>query len=384
MPLTKDLITSIEHELQRSGPAGALAKIAALLLEQGKYHELFEVRKMQSRQQLGLPLVPFPDDPEPSPELRDALDDALLEVCREVGSLFLKSGKIQEGWMYFRPVGATNEVKELLAAIDVTDENSDQMVGVLLSEGVDPVRGFQIVLDRYGTCNAITTFEAEMPRRAPAIQRAAAKLLAQHLYSELVGNLKHDLARRDLPSPDDATVGAIVNAYPQLLEEHAYHIDTTHLASVVRFAKLLNEESDLRRALELCEYGCRLSDQYQFPGDQPFAKTYDDHRRFFKVLLGEDVEEGLAFFREKAEATDPYTQGTMAPEVLIDLLSRIGRPREAFDASLHWLAGRNTLGVAPSLVELAEQMQDYGPLLKYCEQQDDLLGYATAKLLSQR
>ena len=146
MSLTRELIESIEQALQQGGPVDTLELVAAQLLEQQKFHELFEVRKMQARSRLDLPLVPFPDDEEPAQERRDALDDALLDVCREIGTLFLRSGRIQEGWMYFRPVGATDEVRGLLAQIEVTDDNSDQLVGVLLSEGVDPVRGFEIVL----------------------------------------------------------------------------------------------------------------------------------------------------------------------------------------------------------------------------------------------
>ena len=34
--------------------------------------------------------------------------------------------------------------------------NIDELVEVLLQEGVDVERGFQIVLDSYGTCNSIT------------------------------------------------------------------------------------------------------------------------------------------------------------------------------------------------------------------------------------
>lgn len=384
MSLTIEQVESIERSLEQGGPDATLALVGEQLLEQQKYHELFEVRKMQTRHAHGLPLVPFPEDPEPSREVRDALDDAFLDVCREVGKLFLQAGKIQEGWMYYRPIGATKEVRDLLARIDVNEENSDQLVGVLLSEGVDPIRGFEIVLERYGTCNAITTFEGELPRRSPTVQRAATRLLVQHLYQELLSNLRHDLTRRGLKEPAEPTVGTIVKKFPELFEEHAYHIDTTHLASVVRFAKVLNEAADLRMVIELCEYGLGLSEQYQFPGDEPFPNTFEDHRRFCQVLLGEQVEAGLDFFRRKAEAIDPYTQGTMAAEVLVDLLARVGHPEEAFQASLRWLAGRNTVGVAPSLVELAEQMRDFEPLLRYCKEQDDVLGYTTAKLLEQR
>ena len=56
-----------------------------------------------------------------------------------------------------------------------------------------------------------------------------------------------------------------------LFDDGNYHIDVSHLAAVVRFARFLPPESaGLPVVLELCEYGKRLSPQFQFPADPPF------------------------------------------------------------------------------------------------------------------
>lgn len=415
MPLAPEQVESLKESLAKGGKSELLDSLAKRLREEGKYHELFEVLKMLSRQRLGLPIVHFPDEEIEDPQLREKLEDALFEVCREVGTLFMKSGQIQESWVYLRPVGDTKLVQEMLKDVEVTDENVDTLIGILLSEGVDPKRGFEIVLERYGTCNAITTFDSEMPRRSIADQQAAASLLVRHLYAELKDNLAHDIARRSQAdvegageqAPGDESTGSesddendgaespevtalkeqsiseLLSDRSFLLDDHTYHIDTTHLASVVRFAKLLNDEGDLQLALELTHYGKGLSDQYQYEGDEPFTDVYPDHERFFNVLLDNDVEGGLEFFRAKAEQVDAYTQGTMSAEVYVDLLCRTGRHEEALAASIEHLKGRPTMGIAPSLLEICRQANRYESLLDYCQSQDDLLGYGTGLILAE-
>ena len=79
---------------------------------------------------------------------------------------------------------------------------------------------------------------------------------------------------------------------PALLEDREwlflnnnYHLDTTHLAATVRFARALDAAEPLRLALELTEYGRRLSAQFQYPGDPPFTNVYPSHAIFFRALL---------------------------------------------------------------------------------------------------
>ena len=52
----------LQATLASNGATAALDQAAALLRQQKKYHELFEVLKMRLRRALGLPLLPM-DDP---------------------------------------------------------------------------------------------------------------------------------------------------------------------------------------------------------------------------------------------------------------------------------------------------------------------------------
>ena len=84
-----------------------------------------------------------------------------------------------------------------------------------------------------------------------------------------------------------------------------YYVDTSHLVSILGFSLELTDPATLRLAVELCEYGKKLSPMFHYRGDPPFEDIYADHGIFLKTLLGEDVETGIAHFRRKVEATDP-------------------------------------------------------------------------------
>src|SRR5439155_442893 len=74
-----------------------------------------------------------------------------------------------------------------------------------------------------------------------------------------------------------------------LFNDDSYHIDVSHLNSVVRFARFLDAGCpELDLALQLAQYGSRLAQQYQYAGNPPFDDFYPAHIRYFKVLL--DIE----------------------------------------------------------------------------------------------
>ena len=168
-----------------------------------------------------------------------------------------------------------------------------------------------------------------------------------------------------------------------LFAEGSYHIDTTHLASAVRFARMLEDEQQLRLALDLTEYGRRLSSQFQYEGEEPFPDHYPSHALYLQALLGENVDQAVDYFRQRAESLDVDEHGTVSIEVYIDLLARLGRFGEAIDATLSLLPrDRQTMGLAPSLLELSQRAGNFDRAIEHYQQQDNLLGYATCLLVS--
>lgn len=375
---------ALRAELNRGGAAAALAQLVQSLREQKQYHELFEALKMKMRQQLQLPLFPGMTAGDLTEEQQLTLEKGLLEACQEVGKHLVAAGKVREGWMYLRPVGDKKMAAELFAQVEADEENTEELIEVCLHEGVDVARGYQLLLDQYGVCNAITTFDTSITRLPKADQQAAAKLLLHRLHTDLINNVIYDISRQEGNPPAEKTLAALVADRDWLLQDGQYHIDTTHLSSTVRIARLLNDPADLRLAIDLTAYGRRLHTQFQHSGDEPFAEVYPSHALYFQALLNENREEALTYFRKKADELDPLHHGTIPAELYIDLLARIGKPNDAIAEALRLLpAGTQTAGIAPSLYELSQQAGDFSRLIASAEERHDLLSFA-AGLISQQ
>src|SRR6185436_17719578 len=98
-----------------------------------------------------------------------------------------------------------------------------------------------------------------------------AALLVQTLHRELLANLKAEVARQEGSQPKEATIEQLIAERDWLFLEDAYHIDTSHLHSVVRFARVIQDPAALRLAADLTEYGRRLAASYQFQTEEPFG-----------------------------------------------------------------------------------------------------------------
>lgn len=377
LTMAQETFDAFETELARQGVGPALDLLVERLKSEKRYHDLFDVLLMRSRHGLGLPAVmstPLDDLEEP---LRSKVEEAYLAACREVGRLLLADGHLREAWMYLRPAGDKGPMAEALAKLQPSEENLQDVIEIALHEGVAPVLGFELVLNHYGVCNSITTFEGAITGRPKSDQQAAASLLLKRLHADLLANLRADIARQEGREPPQGTIAELVKDRDWLFADNNYHIDTTHLAATVRFARLLEDAESLALACDLTEYGRRLSSQFQFAGDEPFVDVYVAHGLFFAAQLGRQVEEALAHFRSRAAEVSVEEQGTAAAETLVVLLVRLGRFDEASRALVELIPSRvRTTGFAPSLLELARMGRSYERLLGACRERGDLVGFA--------
>jgi hypothetical protein len=342
-------------------------------------HELFEALKMRTRLRLGLPVLADEGGPARPDDIERQLENGLLDACREVGAMLLRSGRIREGWVYFRPTGDNRAAAELIRGLEVTDENADEIIQVCLNEGVDVEYGYGLLLSRNGTCNSITSFDQALANRHYRDQRAAAKLLLDHVYGELVAALRFDIQRREGSEPSESTVEGLMRNRKDLLEGGAYHLDTTHLAATIRIARVLESKEDIARLLELVEYGRKLNSQYQYPGDEPFAEFYPAYGLFYGALMGRGVDQAISYFQRKARSLDVHQHGTAPVEVYVDLLDRLGRHGEALSAAVEMIpADVPATRVAPLLLELSEKAKDPEPLKAFARRRGDMLIYAAA------
>jgi hypothetical protein len=376
----------LQAALDSGGTTALLDRLVAELRVQGKYHELFDALLLQARHRLGLPVIitaPLEDLPEP---VRTQVEDSYLAACREVGGLLLGAGNLRAAWMYLRPVGDKQLVAAALAKIEPDEDNLEDIIEIALHEGMAPGLGYQLVLEHHGTCDAISTFEAALSGRPRGDQQIAAALLVQHLYRELVASLREDIRRHEGTDTSETSLVALLADRDWLFSNNNYHIDTTHLAATVRFARVVDDPQVLRLAIELTEYGRQLSRQFQYSGEEPFVDLYATHALFFRALLGEgeEVESALQFFRDRAAAVKVEESGTLAAETYISLLARLGRFSAAVDAAAELLPSKvRGGGLAPSLLELSQQAGSYDRLLETARAKDDLVSYC-AGLLARR
>jgi len=399
-----------------AGPDAMLDALAKSLTERRQWHALFDARIMQARVAVGLSPVGGPGDVPAT--VRDRFDERSLAACREVGWPLLREGQVAAAWMYLRATGDPAEMSRQLEALAATIDGSaddeaerrrQEILGVALWEGADPALGISLMLRTQGTCNAITAYEQAVSRLAAARQRPAAGVLVAHLHAEVATHLADELGHRGLSVPaaaegsdssgNSATGGNPAAArnpaaasIPTLLEaiggDCSLHVDVSHLQSVLRIARICEDEPTIRRAWELACYACRLPADVVYPGEPPFENVGEASRHFFGGQLGIDAEAAVRYFRTAAATADPGS-GALPSDTLTLLLTRLGRPAEALHAAL----GRphddgmpsplQVAGALPSLLDLAARANEWELLRRACRDRGDDITFA-ATLVAER
>jgi len=325
------------------------------------YAQLFEVLKMRVRHRMELPILysRMRDDLDESAQRE--LENGLLNACREVGTLFFKQGEFVRGWNYLQPVGDRVLSEKLIRGVKVDDQNADDLIDIAVSQGAAPGYGFQMLLQRYGTCDSITTFDQSAGNHDLDCQRAMAGALVNHLYDELVGNLVASLPELKTDSDQTPTLAEILDSNV-LTAENACVIDATHLASVVRIARVLQAPGLIQKAHELARYGDGLPNDVKYPGQVPFEDVYPDHLLYYAAVLGHNVDAAIEHFSKKIEQHDPRQHGGVVIESFVELLARLGRNDQPH--------------------ELAKTESQQQKLMEHYQCESDLLGFGQTLLSS--
>jgi hypothetical protein len=360
--LSPETYERLQTTLAEKGPRAAVDQLCADLRELGDFNALFYALLMKKRVELGVSPFPTGAAAELPPSTHEQYEQAIREAGRLVGTEFLKQNDLRKAWFYFNMLGEHDPVREYIDRAQPGEADDVQpLVEVALYHGVHPTRGFDLVVERYGICNAITTYSGQDFSRFPAAKQHCIRSLVRSLYGQLLERLKSDLESRGVTVPKDATVGGLVASHPELFEEGAYHIDTSHLSSVVQFALEMDASPERKMAREVCAYGERLSDTFKFASDPPFENTYADYKILLDVLDGENVEAGLKHFRDKIEPA--AAEGSTFPaEVYVNLLLKVGRKDEALAVAKKYLAGENRQLSCPGVYELCQQAGDFAGL----------------------
>src|SRR5262249_14929640 len=156
------------------------------------------------------------------------------------------------------------------------NEDCQALVEIALRYGVHPKKGFDLVLDRFGLCSAITT--AGNLEFAPGsdVREYCVKRLVRALYDELTERAKAEIVRQEGKAPGAKGIRELLAGRDWLFEDGFAHIDVSHLGSVVQMSIFLSPSEELNMARELCDYGQRLPNQFHYASDPPFDEQYRD------------------------------------------------------------------------------------------------------------
>ena len=371
----------LQQSARADGVSVALEALAERFRSEGNFPGVFEARLMGKRMELGLPVMHQGPLEFSSDDVRQRYEKAQLDAARETGELFLGAGQIHRAWPYFRALGEPGPVREALEKAEPSEEEVDGLVEVAYHERVHPRRGFELILEHYGTCRAITNFPHYPVEEGKA---ESARMLVDQLSDELRENLKRTIASAEGNEPETDSIAELVKDRDWLFEGNAYYVDTSHVSSLVQMAPEWSDPETLRKVLDLTEYGRRLGEMYQFKTDPPFEDLYVDSGVYLRALLGEEVDEAVEHFRKKVPAEpDPF--GNVPAQVLVRLLVRTGRVDEAAAAACEHLADVDPQHLAcPSPMELCVQAGDAPRLERLAREKGDLLAYAAALGLNGR
>ena len=379
--MNENAFENFSQVLSTKGTGDAIELLRQQFESDGDYYKLFEILKIRCRHQSGLPLA--------SSSTSDAGDDVeqlescLLDACKEVGTLLFRAKRPDEGWVYLQPVGDLKLAKKLLMEIPVTDENRDLIVDLGLGQSIAPAYAFEIMLAEFGTCDAITAVDvrANQGGFAAGEMEPIAEMLLEFFHHEVLTAVRQSVSEREKDFDVSLSLGELLDRYLWLVSETGPHADTTHLNSIMRIARSVRTEKHFRLAIDLCKYGQRLPDDLKYSGDPPFESTYEDHLHYFSGLLGENVADAVAHLRGKLDDCEEQHQ-TVVAEQVIAWLVRLGRHEEALDLHISNLTGKETWGIAPPILEIANSPKLKQRLMSHFESTGDLLGFAVCKLQS--
>ncbi len=273
------VLDDIERTLADQGPDAAVNRLCDRLRQDKDYHALFYALLMKKRHELGVSPVPTGPAKDLPKAVHTSYEDAIREAGRLVGGLYVQDGQLPQAWAYYRMLGESAPMRAALEAhVPAEGEDLQPLVQIAFYEGVHPRKGFDWVLDRYGICSAITNLGGQELPLPPEDRQYCLQRLVRALYAELCSRLAADIERHDGRRPTEAahpnppppagggqgggergTVLRLMEGRDWLFEDDGYHIDTSHLSSVVQMAVHMtaSDELRLRARCALTASGCR-------------------------------------------------------------------------------------------------------------------------------
>jgi hypothetical protein len=368
-------------DLDAAQPSAAvLDRLVDRLRNEKRYHKLFDALCLRRKAELGLPLFRPASLADVPRELRGKMEETYAAAAREVGQLFLDTGDIPSAWMYFQVIKEHEPVRAAIDRLPVPDQStpeSEPIIRIALYEGVHPERGLQWMLKLHGTCSTITSLDQASRNLAGPQRQACAAVLVRSLASDLRENVERQVRNKLAMLPPGQSLRELMAGRDWLFAGGNYHIDVSHLNSVVRFARSLESPADLELALQLAEYGAQLDPQLQYADEPPFEEFYAAHVQFFRALLNRDRPAAIGYFRDMLEREPDERDRPLLAYVLVDLLMRCGQLDDAVELAGKYLAGVSE-EVTVSFVDLCRKAGRMDSLRAAMKAHDDPVLFAAA------
>ncbi|WP_298868759.1 hypothetical protein [uncultured Gimesia sp.] len=385
--MSEDAFAELEA-LQQQSPEAVLERLIETLRVQKNYHRLFDALLMKEKQSMGVELLQPTSFENVGEDQKKEFELAYVDAAREVGRLFLAENLYPDAWLYFQTIQEPELVAEALNKINprtVPEDKVEELIQVSVYEGANPEKGFEIMLAVNGICNTITVFDQMNAQLNPESRQKVVRLLVDQLYGDLVQSLQYQVQQKVPMAPPTDNLRELMAGRDWMFEAGSYHIDVSHLNSVVRFARLLSgDDPCISKVIELCEYGTRLDEQFQYPGESPFEDFYPAHQNFFKALVGDESDRklGIAYFEKKLEQEPEDEDKQLIAYVLIDLLTRVDQNDRAIELAEKYLSqfeDPNTF----SFTDLCQKTNHLEVLQNVARGKGDLVTFAGALLDAQ-
>ncbi|MEZ6096530.1 MAG: hypothetical protein R3C03_20260 [Pirellulaceae bacterium] len=379
---TDSIFKVIDSDFDSNETKAALDKLAEHFRQQGQPHRLFEVLKMQNRLRHGLKPVSWKSMDDLPDDLRQKLEEGLLDACQEAGLLALNLGQFASAWNYLEPLNDRVLVRKQFEVAEITEENSDEAIEVLFHHGAHPALGMQTILKYHGTCNAITIFDSSAYMMPSDLRAEVATVLISHFCHELLAGIKRcndcdwDWATLDSKLKDSLTFVQALSGVP--------HVDATHLNSVVRIGRFANSDTAYQNLTTLCRYGQQLPAMLHFAGEGILSDHYCDHLLYFDGLLGTRRDIAISEFTEKLSRSQNTAAFPHDVETIVAWIYKMQEYEKAIEIVIKF-GGESfgELGLAPGLMELATHCspRSLAPLMERFQRDGDALGYAMIRIL---
>jgi len=375
--MPEDAFETLEQLLESENPSTSFDLLIGQFRAAKDYRSLFDARLMRKRLELGLPLF-LTDDLSALPsEVREVYAQAVTETARDVGELFLSDGEIAQAWPYLRATGDSARVADAIEKVEAGD-GVNRIIEIAFQEGVHPAKGLELMVAKYGICQALSAFEVS------AVEKDREKciaVLARNLHTEVAERLGSAIEQKEGARPVSTSIAGLLGHRDWLFGEYSTYVDTSHLVSLLQHCPEVSDAGVLQIFHDLCEYGKRLSSEVRVQCQPPFEDVYIDFDHYAQALLGIDVESHLAHFRRKVAETDPERTGSLPAQTLVRLLARLARYEEALEVALaHFPHARSAELCCPAVTELCHLAGRFDRLKEIARERGDWLSYAAASL----